>query len=109
VDVGSAFSKPVNRRVQLLGRDPNQTELFDSPPAKRYVPTAPQEQRQEPPRPGVGVLSLGEAAARLGVSRGEVEKMIAAGKIKALPTGYTRMIPTSEVERLSGGNSSNQV
>jgi len=27
--------------------------------------------------------------------------MIDAGKIKALPTGYTRMIPTREVERLA--------
>jgi len=27
--------------------------------------------------------------------------MIAAGKIEALPTGYMRMIPTREVERLS--------
>jgi hypothetical protein len=26
--------------------------------------------------------------------------MIAAGKIEALPTGYTRTIPTSEIERL---------
>lgn len=50
--------------------------------------------------PGVRVLSLGEAAQRLGVSRAELEKMIDAGKIEAPPTGYTRMIPTSEVERL---------
>jgi hypothetical protein len=49
----------------------------------------------------VGVLSLGEAAARLGgVSRPELEAMIAAGTIEALPTGYVRMIPTREVERL---------
>jgi excisionase family DNA binding protein len=43
---------------------------------------------------------VGEAAARLGVSRSELEAMIAAGKIAALPTGFTQMIPTSEVERL---------
>jgi excisionase family DNA binding protein len=47
------------------------------------------------------VLSLGEAAAQLGVTRSELEAMIAAGKIEALPTGYTRTIPTREVERLS--------
>jgi hypothetical protein len=28
--------------------------------------------------------------------------MIEAGKIEVLPTGFTRMIPTSEVERLFG-------
>jgi excisionase family DNA binding protein len=44
-------------------------------------------------------LSLAEAAARLGVSRAEFEAMIAAGKIEALPTGFTRMIPTREVDQ----------
>lgn len=44
---------------------------------------------------------MGEAAARLGVSRSQLEAMIAAGKIEALPTGFTRMIPTREIERLS--------
>jgi excisionase family DNA binding protein len=47
------------------------------------------------------VLSLGEAAARLGVGRSELEAMLAAGKVEALPTGFTRMIPTREIERLS--------
>jgi hypothetical protein len=28
--------------------------------------------------------------------------MVDAGKIQALPTGLTRMIPSTEVERLSG-------
>jgi hypothetical protein len=28
--------------------------------------------------------------------------MIDAGKIKVLPTGHTRMIPTREVERMRG-------
>ena len=47
------------------------------------------------------MLSLGEAGVRLGVSRQRLEAMIAAGTIEALPTGYTRMIPTREVERLT--------
>lgn len=49
----------------------------------------------------IGVLTLGEAASRLGISRAELETMIAAGKIKVLPMGLTRAIRTSEVERLS--------
>jgi excisionase family DNA binding protein len=57
-------------------------------------------QRDETPSEAVYVLSLGEAAARLGISRRELEAMIAAGKIEALPTGFTRMIPTTEVKRL---------
>ena len=85
-----------------LGRDPNQTDLFDLPAPKKsksYVQPAPRP--VEPRRDeSVRVLSLGEAAVRVGVSRAELEALIAAGKIEALPTGYTRMIPTSEVERL---------
>jgi excisionase family DNA binding protein len=46
-------------------------------------------------------LSLCDAAARLGVSRHEVEAMIDAGKVEALPTGFTRTIPTNEIERLN--------
>jgi excisionase family DNA binding protein len=46
---------------------------------------------------------LGEAAVRLGLSRSQLEAMIAAGKIEALPTGFTWMIPTREVARLLAG------
>ena len=52
------------------------------------------------PSEAVGVLTLGEAAVRLGVSRSQLEAMIAAGKIEALPTGFTQTIPSREVERL---------
>jgi excisionase family DNA binding protein len=48
------------------------------------------------------VLTLGEAAARLRISRDELEAMIAAGTIEAPPMGPTRAIPTREVERLIG-------
>jgi len=46
------------------------------------------------------VLSIGEAVAQLGMSRTQLEAMIDRGAVEALPTGYTRMIPTAEVERL---------
>ena len=84
-----------------LGRD-DTPGLFDGAPKKtapRYVePEAPKSER---PSEAVGVLTMGEAAARLGVSRSQLEAMIAAGKIEALPTGFTRMIPTQAIERLS--------
>jgi excisionase family DNA binding protein len=88
---------------EALGQDPNQTTLFDEPAKKKTTvnvslpPLIAEPRRDE----SVRVLSLGEAAARLAVSRPELEAIIAAGKIKALPTGYTRMIPTSEVRRLT--------
>jgi hypothetical protein len=46
------------------------------------------------------VLSLGEAAARLGVSHCELQAMIDVGKIEVFPTGFTQMIPSREVARL---------
>ena len=53
------------------------------------------------PKESVLVRTLGEAAARLGVSRPELEAMIDAATIEALPTGYTRTIPTREIEHLN--------
>jgi excisionase family DNA binding protein len=87
---------------EALGRDPNAPDLFSAPP-KTQTPLQAREPLEPAPDPHavvVGVLSLGEAAARLRVSRPELERMIDAGKVEALPTGFTRMIPTTEIERL---------
>jgi excisionase family DNA binding protein len=87
-----------------LGRDPNSPDLYSASPPKAATPLP------EPRGPvlvaihaserSAKVLSLGEAATRLGVSRTALEAMIDAGKVEALPTGFTRMIPTREVDRL---------
>ncbi len=88
-----------------LGRDPNQTDLFEAPPKAMTQLRAPEPIQATPDPYAVveGPWSLGEAAGKLGVSRNELEAMIAAEKIEALPTGFTRMIPTSEVARLRPG------
>jgi excisionase family DNA binding protein len=88
-----------------LGRDPNSPDLYSASPPKAATPMP------EPPGPvfvaihpsesSERVLSLGEASARIGVSRGQLEAMIDAGKVEALSTGYTRMVPTREVDRLT--------
>jgi len=97
-------TRPSARRQarEALGRDPSHGDLFEAPPRRKSAPT-PASPTQSTPRPSeaIGVLSLGEAATRLGVSRSELEAMIAAGTIEALPTGYTGMIPTREIERLA--------
>ena len=87
------------------GRDPDQADLFTAPPKPRTMPPAVTTSVAPTPQllEAIGLLSLSEAATRLGVSRTTVEAMIVAGKIEALPTGFTRMIPTHEVERLAGG------
>jgi excisionase family DNA binding protein len=89
---------------KALGREPPGGDLYGAPVKRKTQPTP------EPTRKALAcypwerselVLSLGEAANRLGVSRADLEAMIAAGKIEALPTGYTRMIPSVAVERMT--------
>ena len=66
--------------------------------------TRPVEPKPVPTRGSAGtvaVLTLGETAARLGLSRSELERMIAARKIETLTAGFARMIPIAEVERLA--------
>jgi excisionase family DNA binding protein len=89
---------------QALGRGPDTSDPFSGPPKRRAPQTSlPAPKSAAPLHPSERseiVLTLGQAAARLGVSRPELEAMIAAGKIEALPTGFTRAIPIREVERL---------
>jgi excisionase family DNA binding protein len=86
------------------GRDPDAADLFSGPPKRKstaapYVPLIPPESL--PPSGTTElVLTLGEAAARLNVSRAQLEAMIAAGKIEALRMGLTRAIRSRDVERL---------
>lgn len=91
---------------EALGRDPNSPGLFAAPPkAKTAQPKAPTPMlpTRHPSERVEYVLSLGEAAARLGISRAQIEALIEAGKVEALPTGLTRMVPTRDVERLTNG------
>ena len=85
-----------------LGRDPDQRDAFVEP-AKSSSPAPPTTSASASSSvssPGIRVLSIGEAAARLGMSRRQLEALIDRGAVTALPTGFTRMIPTAEVERL---------
>lgn len=47
------------------------------------------------------VLTIGEAAVRLALSRAGLEPMIAAGQVEALPGEFAPFVPTREVERLT--------
>jgi excisionase family DNA binding protein len=83
-----------------LGRDQNSGDDYGGRPKPPTPLPPPPGPTWVPSGPGVRVLTIGEAAARLGMSRSELEALIDRGAVKALPTGFTRMIPTSEVERL---------
>jgi excisionase family DNA binding protein len=88
-----------------LGRDPHQTDLFEAPPKAAKPPVLPDPPPYTPDPYAVVelVLSRGEAASKLGISRDELDAMIASGKVEAQETGFTWMIPTREVKRLLGG------
>lgn len=68
-------------------------------PTNTYVPTKPPE-RVPVKSEAVYVLTKGEAAARLGITTGEVERMIRAGKLTGLKAGWTEVVPSSQVEAL---------
>jgi hypothetical protein len=88
-----------------LGRDPNADSLYEAPP-KREPVAAPTLRAPNPERPperhdqSVGVLTLGEAAMRLGVSCAAVGALIASGQVDTLPIELGWVVPTHEVERL---------
>jgi excisionase family DNA binding protein len=88
---------------EALGHEPPGGEIYGAPKARTRLPVGPPEPQpiEWKPGDGVGVLTRGEAAERLGVSLSQLDLMIAAGTIQSLPTGYARMVPTSEIERLT--------
>src|SRR2546428_13532071 len=80
-----------------LGRDPEQRDSFIEP-AKASAAAASETLASDMSpvsSQAIGVLSIGEAAARLGMSRSQLGELIDRGVVKALPTGFTRMIATS--------------
>jgi len=83
-----------------LGRDPDGRDPFVEPP--KSGSTASSTTLVSPPvaSHAIGVLTIAEAAARLGMSRTRLETLVDRGLVEALQTGFTRTIPTSEVERL---------
>lgn len=85
-----------------LGRDPDERDPFVEPTKSSMPPPLMTSVRSKSPveSRGIGVLSLGEAAARLGMTRSGIEALIERDVVQALPTGFTRMIPTTEVKRL---------
>jgi hypothetical protein len=90
------------RQARLaLGKDADGPDDYGGRPKPRSS-TLPPPPAPTPvmPGPGVPVLMVGEAAQRLGMSRPELEAMIAAGRVDTLPIEFGCVVPTREVERL---------
>lgn len=76
-----------------VGRPAGSPAGLGGPPGRRTQPLpapGPRLAALHPSERSEVVLSLGEAADRLGLSRAELEAMIDALKVEALPTGFTR-------------------
>jgi hypothetical protein len=72
---------------------PRRKTPLASPPASVWVASDPSTTEY--------VLSLGEAAGRLGLNRAELEAMIQRGDVETLQGEFIRAIPTREIKRLS--------
>ena len=92
------------RQARLaLGRDPNSADLYDArPKRKASLPPAPEREGIATDPSSIDyVLTLGEAATRLQMSRRELDATIDRGQVKTLSIEFGCVIPTSEVERLN--------
>lgn len=65
----------------------------------KYVPVTKPTEPIEVKDESVLVLTIGEVATRLDISRAEVERIIASGRMTSLGAGFTVVVPTSEVQR----------
>jgi hypothetical protein len=72
----------------------------DQPQVAKYVPTAKAPEPAQPKSEAIDVLTLREAATRLGISTSEMEAMVKRGTVKSVVAGWTTMVLASEVERL---------
>lgn len=93
------------RQARLaLGRDPDTTDLYDAPPTRKAPPPAlPEPARVASDRSTAEyVLTLGEAATRLSMSRRELEAMVERGEVAALQGEFIRVIARCEFARLAG-------
>jgi argonaute-like protein implicated in RNA metabolism and viral defense len=69
--------------------------------AATYVPITKPPEPDQLKNEAIGVLTLREAATRLGISTGEMEGMVKRGAVKSVMTGWTMFVPTRQIERLA--------
>jgi hypothetical protein len=72
----------------------------DAPQTTKFVPTTKAPEPPQPRSEAIGVLTLREAATRLGITTSEMEAMVERGTVKSLMVRWTVVVPTSEAERL---------
>jgi hypothetical protein len=78
--------------------------LRDTPQAAKFVPTTTPTEPIQVKDESVLVLTIGEAALRLGISTDEMEALVRRGAVKSVVAGWTTMVLASEVERMRSPN-----
>jgi excisionase family DNA binding protein len=96
----SSQGEKVRRAREIARAALGDQARLDQPHAAKYVPRAEPPQPEPRPSEAIYVLTKGEAAARLGITTTEVERMIAAGKLRGLETGWTVMVPSDDLQRV---------
>lgn len=66
----------------------------------KFVATAKPGEQVEVKMEAIPVLTISEAATRLGISTAEIDAMVKRGTVKSLMAGWTVVIPSTEVDRL---------
>jgi hypothetical protein len=100
----SLFKAAHRQAAIALERNPEWRDPFVEPP-RLSSPASPATLPREPSSATGGamvVLTVGETAARLGMSRGELEALIDRGALDTLPIEFGHVLPTHEVARFSG-------
>ena len=95
----SSQREKVRRALEIARKALGDAAKPNQPQATKYVG----DTRPEPVHrstESIGVWTLGEVAVKLQITRAEVERMIAAGRLTGLRAGWTVMVPSVEVERL---------
>ena len=90
----------VERARAVVAQALGDAERRDGPEATKFVPTTEPPEPTQPKSEAIGVLTVREAATRLGISTSEMEAMVMRGTVKSVVAGWTTMVPMSEVERL---------
>ncbi len=92
----------VQRARAIVNEALGETARRDGPhTTSSYLPVTKPAEPVSVKSGAIGVLTVGEVATRLNMSRTEVERLIERGAVKSLLAGWTTVIPTSEVERLT--------
>jgi plasmid maintenance system antidote protein VapI len=66
----------------------------------KFVATAKPGERVEVKMEAISVITISEAATRLGISTSEMEAIVKSGKVKSLTAGWTVVVPIDEVQKL---------